>query len=389
MPGKPKKKRGKKKKEEPEPEDEFMTMRGEQLEITIQNLKEKLGNAKMQRNTLQIEKDMIHDFYMNTREEIKELEAQVKNFDTKMQNEEETHNTLVISHLQKVQHHEYEHQENITNVKVEGQEIMAEEDNHHQMTEKNNRNGKTNKKEDYERNDQANISEVETETNKHKQDLQLLEQQLETNKKTLIQQYEEKMKDLQSELALRMKVEIHEIEERKNQHINDLMVNHENAFREMKQYYNDITKENLDIIKQLQEKYQDVKTQIQNSETVVAELKASVQTQIGPLATETTKKQNLEKQVANYGNNLMGYYNAKGSLEDIQKRLKTIKEQKIQLDEKKKNAERQRDDMYQKFEIAIRQLQGRAENKNEILERKLAVFQRDLERKEMTLRELV
>ena len=85
----------------------------------------------MQRNTLQIEKDMIHDFYMNTREEIKELESQVKNFDTKMQSEEETHNTLVISHLQKVQHHEYEHQENITNVKVEGAEIMAEEDNHH------------------------------------------------------------------------------------------------------------------------------------------------------------------------------------------------------------------------------------------------------------------
>ena len=56
-----------------------------------------------------------------------------------------------------------------------------------------------------------------------------------------------------------MKVEIHEIEERKNQHINDLMVNHETAFREMKQYYNDIAKENLDIIKQLQEKYLDVK----------------------------------------------------------------------------------------------------------------------------------
>ena len=43
------------------------------------------------------------------------------------------------------------------------------------MTEKNNRSGKTNKKEDYERNDQANISEIETETNKHKQDLQILE----------------------------------------------------------------------------------------------------------------------------------------------------------------------------------------------------------------------
>ena len=28
---------------------------------------------------------MIHDFYHNTREEIKELEARVRNFDTKMQ----------------------------------------------------------------------------------------------------------------------------------------------------------------------------------------------------------------------------------------------------------------------------------------------------------------
>ena len=73
-----------------------------------------------------------------------------------------------------------------------------------------------------------------------------------------------------------MKVELHEIEERKNQHINDLMINHETAFREMKQYYNDITNENLQIIKQLQEKYQDVKLQIANSELVVADPKASV-----------------------------------------------------------------------------------------------------------------
>ena len=102
-------KRKKKGKAEVEPEDEYMTMRGEQLEITIQNLREKLSNSKMQRNTLQIEKDMIHDFYQNTREEIKELEAEISNFDTKMQKEEESHNTLVVSHLQKVQHHEYEH----------------------------------------------------------------------------------------------------------------------------------------------------------------------------------------------------------------------------------------------------------------------------------------
>ncbi len=85
----------------------------------------------------------------------------------------------------------------------------------------------------------------------------------------------------------------------------------------------------------------------------------------------------------------MGYRNDKGSLEDIQKRLKNLREEKTKLEDKKRKAEQEKNDMYRKFEIAIRQLQGRAEYKNEILERKLAVFQRDYERKEMTLRELV
>lgn len=46
-------------------------------------------------------------------------------------------------------------------------------------------------------------------------------------------------------LPLEEKVDIHEIEERKNLHINDLMRNHDKAFGQMKAYYNDITSDNL------------------------------------------------------------------------------------------------------------------------------------------------
>ena len=42
---------------------------------------------------LQMEKDMISDFYSNTREEIKELAARIKNFDTDMQSLEGGHRT--------------------------------------------------------------------------------------------------------------------------------------------------------------------------------------------------------------------------------------------------------------------------------------------------------
>lgn len=66
------------------------------------------------------------------------------------------------------------------------------------------------------------------------------------------------MKELREELDLRMKVEIHELEERKNQHYNELMKAHEQAFKEMKDYYNDITRENLELIKTNEQKIQDI-----------------------------------------------------------------------------------------------------------------------------------
>ena len=77
--------------------------------------------------------------------------------------------------------------------------------------------------------------------------------------------YELKMKLLREDLELRRKVEILEIEERKNNHINELMKKHEKAFGEIKNYYNDITHNNLDLIRSLKEEVAEMKKkEIQN-----------------------------------------------------------------------------------------------------------------------------
>jgi chromosome segregation ATPase len=59
-----------------------------------------------------MEKDMVQDFYHNTRAEIKELEARTKNLDTDMQSMEEKHRTVIKVYMQKVKHLEYEHANN-------------------------------------------------------------------------------------------------------------------------------------------------------------------------------------------------------------------------------------------------------------------------------------
>lgn len=65
------------------------------------------------------------------------------------------------------------------------------------------------------------------------------------------QKYEQKLAAQYESLVLKHRMEITEVEERKNMQITTLIKNHEKAFAEMKNYYNDITLNNLSLIKSL------------------------------------------------------------------------------------------------------------------------------------------
>lgn len=67
----------------------------------------------------------------------------------------------------------------------------------------------------------------------------------------LEQKYEYKLTSQYEALTLKHRMEITEVEERKNTQITNLIKNHEVAFAEMKAYYNDITLNNLSLIKSM------------------------------------------------------------------------------------------------------------------------------------------
>ena len=85
----------------------------------------------------------------------------------------------------------------------------------------------------------------------------------------------------------------------------------------------------------------------------------------------------------------MALTNAKGCLKDLTKSLKEIQENKKKLDADFNKVEKEKDDMYKRFEIVVGQLQSRANYKNEQLEEKLGNFEGAMERKELTLRDIV
>ncbi len=72
----------------------------------------------------------------------------------------------------------------------------------------------------------------------------------------------------------------------------------------------------------------------------------------------------MKKQLATYDKDEMALRNAKARLKVLKKKVKDIKSERKELEEKFLKVEKEKEDMYRKFELAIEQLRTRADYKN-------------------------
>merc|ERR1712196_156037 len=131
---------------------------------------------------------------------------------------------------------------------------------------------------------------------------------------------EKQVEDLISDLELRRAVEIHEIEERKNQHINDLLTNHQEAFDRIKSYYNDITHDNLQLIRSLKDDIWEMKQREKQNQRKMHELTVENKRLTEPLAQKEELRAKLQDDLKSYNKDKMA--------------LRNLKARSVQLDEK-------------------------------------------------------
>ena len=108
-----------------------------------------------------------------------------------------------------------------------------------------------------------------------------------------------------------------------------------------------------------------------------------------PLAKAKHNRDILKKQLATFDKDVMALRNAKARLQVLKKKVKDIKTERKELEEKFLKVEKEKEDMYRKYELAIEQLRQRSDYKNQVLDDKLRVLQGEYERKEVQLQELV
>lgn len=168
-----------------------------------------------------------------------------------MEDSEERHQVEIKVMKQKVKHLLYEHQNNLAQLKAEGQLELKVNNEFNEEAQLGLRTDKRNLKVTLKEQELSHEDVIRNLKKTQDSFVTGLRDQFQEQAHELEEKYEKKLRQLRDELEIRRKTDIHEIEERKNAQINTLMRNHEKAFSDIKNYYNDITLNNLSLINTL------------------------------------------------------------------------------------------------------------------------------------------
>lgn len=344
---------------------------------------------RIRRNYIQNEKDMIKQCYEITHKEVEEIEAELLNKDAEMERFEENHQSEVKVYMQKVKHLEYDHKNSMLQVDGEARHNHKDEANDHILGENIMKKDKIDIRTGIGELELSNVADVTRMNQRNDRELEQLGRKYKSNIEQLEEKYMEKHVKLVDDLELRLKVEIHEIEERKNQHKNDLMQDHELAYRDLKAYYNDITQCNLDIIRNLREDKKKLEEQHENNQKKIITLRSENTKIEDELEIQKNKNQMLEVNLAQYPMDKMSLANAKQRKIVLEKKFKERIAQKEELFEKYREAEAETGDLGTKYELALGGIKEKADYKNVHLDQRLQAFEEHLQRKEAQLNEVL
>ena len=361
----------------------------EELHSKIALLEKEKGQEEEYRNYMQLERDKIHSFWEITKKEIEDKKAELRNKDREMEEMEERHQVEIKVYKQKVKHLLYEHQNNIATLKAEGEVAMKLEQDEMRTKEDELQRDKRTLKKEIKEMELAHEDVVRQLKLEHAKEITKIRQEFELQAQELQQKYEKKMKTLRDDLEIRRKQEIHEIEERKNTHINELMKKHERAFAEIKNYFNDITHNNLDLIRTLKEDVAEMKKKETANEKLMYEIAQENKRLSEPLAKALKEVESLRSQLADYEKDKLSLGQTKSRLVHTEKQLRNLEWEHEIFEQRFTQVQKERDDLYEKFEGSIYEVQQKNGLKSMLLERKLVAVQEQLEKKEAQLGEVL
>lgn len=302
---------------------------------------------------------------------MRHLELAIAAKDRDMEQLEDNHRVELRIYQQKVKHLEYEHRNNLKGIIHDGTNFLDMEQSMHQSRERELLKIKEQLKFDRMEMELVNATKVAEIRSQHEKQIAKLRHQFEDSLSELNSRCIIRLKQLETDLELRRRVEIHEVEERKNQHINDLVKNHQKAFGQMQNYYNDITGSNLQLIKSLQKQVETLKSRATNNKKMLYEYTIENQKLSEPLSKVSAEIAELQGQLKERTKDQMALRNANSRLLSLTKSINEMKKKYQKLEENYHQVERERDDLYHSFEEVLQRIERQSDFQNQALDQRL------------------
>ncbi|KAL6445721.1 hypothetical protein ACFW04_000887 [Cataglyphis niger] len=346
-------------------------MNREQLEIYAHKILEEMEREREERNFFQLERDKLRTFWEITRHQLDEARATIRNKEREKEELAEKHDAELKLYKQKVKHLMYEHQANLSENKAEHLVALKLAQDDHVAQENELIKDKTQLKKTQKEQELAYMNEIRALKMNHSEEMNNLMKKFESEAVELEQKYEQKLTSQYESLTLKHRMEITEVEERKNAQIANLIKNHENAFAEIKNYYNDITLNNLSLIKSMKEQMEAMRNNEERMKKQVRELTIENKKYSADLKSLQETSSGLNRQLT------------------MTKDLENLKWENEVLELRFEKCQSERDELHSRFVSAIFELQQKTGLKNVLLEKKLEKLSELLEQREAQISEVL
>lgn len=223
----------------------------------------------------------------------------------------------------------------------------------------------------------------------HERYLASLRDSFRRNMVELKARYDARLQRLRRDLSLQRKVEIHEVEERKNQHIADLVANHASQFAKMKEFYNEITRRNLRTIKDLRAKIEDMNEKQVANQALMVDIAEENKTLADPLTVATAEVQSLRADLRDAPKDRLALRNAKARIRKLDDDIAGLQRSIARMEAVYDKTEAEKEELQERFQSTVEAVQGRAEARNEALESKLESVQDEFDEKSAQLQEVL
>jgi len=318
-----------------------------------------------------------------------EKQADLRNKEREYQDLEERQQIELKMFQQRLKHLRYHQQDEIVELKTDAELSLKLQEDHHRITEaelkKDRRALKVEMKE----------AEVAQENFirmlKLEQDQKILElrQEFDRMARDMQQKYELRMKTIREDMEKQRRRQVQKIEEAKTAHVQKVMAKNSKDFLEIKVYYSEITVSNLDLIKRLKEEHSEIKKRENDNAKQMFDLEQRNKQLKEPLKRAHQDVERLEADLAAYEEDKKKLAAVKDKIKQAETLLHRMEFQHEVLQQQLGSVTRQREELYEKFQHSIYEVQQKSGLKNLILEKKIDAIEEALETTEAQVSELL